>query len=114
MKATFVELPAFDRLRSTYLDDDDFSALQQVLMKQPDAGVQIPGTGGLRKLRFRDRRRHKGTRGGVRLIYYWWDKGSEFWLFTLYDKDEASDLTPEQRAALKIWVKAELTAKRLK
>ncbi len=114
MKATFVELPAFDRLRATYLDDDDFAALQELLMKRPDAGIQIPGTGGLRKLRFRDRRRQKGTRGGIRLIYYWWNEGSEFWLFTLYDKDETSDLTPEQRAVLKTWVKAELTAKRPK
>lgn len=112
MNATFVELPAFDRLPATYLDDDDFAALQQLLMKHPDAGSQIPGTGGLRKLRFRDRRRQKGTRGGIRLIYYWWDDGSEFWLFMLYDKDEMSDLTAEQRAVLKARVKAELTARR--
>lgn len=114
MKATFVELPPFERIRATYLDDDDFAALQQLMMKQPDAGIQIPGTGGLRKLRFRDRRRHKGTRGGIRWIYYWWDEGSEFWLFALYDKDETSDLTPEQRAVPKTRVKAELTAKRRK
>ena len=114
MKAVFIELPAFERLRAAYLDDDGFAALQELLMKRPDAGAQIRGTGGLRKLRFRDRRRHKGTRGGIRLIYYWWDEGAEFWLFTLYDKNEASDLTAEQRTVLKTWVKAELAAKRPK
>ena len=42
MKAVFIELPAFERLRATYLDDDGFAALQELLMKRPDAGVQIP------------------------------------------------------------------------
>ncbi len=112
MKATFVELPAFERWRATYLDDDDFAALQQALMRMPDAGAQIPGTGGLRKLRVGDTRRRKGKRGGLRVIYFWWAPGSQFWLFTLYDKDEMADLTEQQRAALKAAVKAELAARR--
>lgn len=60
----------------------------------PRAGVAgyLTGTGGLRKLRFADERRGKGKRGGLRVIYYWWDAGSQFWLFTIYDKDETSDL----------------------
>ena len=37
--------------------------------------------------------------------------GPEFWLFTLYDKDEAADLTSKERAALKERVKAELRAR---
>ena len=40
-------------------------------------------------------------RGGIRVIYYWWKTESEFYLFTLYDKDQASDLTKEQRQTLK-------------
>ena len=42
------------------------------------------------------------------MIYYYWTGGPEFWLFTLYGKDEMSDLTPRQRAALKELVKGEL------
>ena len=71
MKATFVELPAFERYRSNYLDDDAFLALQNLLMKHPEAGDAIQGAGGLRKLRFADARRGKGKRGGLRVIYYW-------------------------------------------
>jgi putative transcriptional regulator len=56
------------------------------LILYPEAGDSIPGAGGLRKLRFADRRRGKGRRGGLRVIYYWWDSGSQFWLFTIYDK----------------------------
>lgn len=68
----------------------------------------IEGTGGLRKLRHADARRGKGKRGGLRVIYYWWLGGSQFWLFTVYDKDEADDLTPDQRKVLRQLLKTEL------
>lgn len=112
MKAVFVELPAFARYRAGYLDDEAFSRLQDELMKNPAAGEVIEGTGGLRKLRFADRRRGKGKRGGLRVIYYWWNAGLQFWLYTLYDKDEATDLTTKQRRDLKSALKAELEARR--
>ena len=108
MKAVFIELPAFERHREEYLDDGSFRRLQLALMGNPEAGDQIVGTGGLRKLRFGDSRRGKGKRGGLRVIYYFWTGGPEFWLFTLYDKDEMDDLTPKQREALKERVKGEL------
>ena len=81
-------------------------------MGNPEAGDQIVGTGGLRKLRFGDSRRGKGKRGGLRVIYYFWTGGPEFWLFTLYDKDEMDDMTPKQREALKERVKGELKMRR--
>src|SRR3990170_3887443 len=112
MKAVFVELPAFERHRAGYLDDDAFRGLQNLLMKYPEAGDLIPDAGGLRKLRFADARRGKGKRSGLRIIYYWWRAGLQFWLFTLFDKDEMTDLTPQQRKALKGLIKAELEARR--
>lgn len=108
MKAVFVELPAFERHRQDYLDDDGFRRLQDALLANPEAGDSIEGTGGLRKVRFGDARRSKGKRGGLRVIYYFWIAGPEFWLFTLYDKGEMADLTPDQRAALRGLVKREL------
>lgn len=112
MKAVFVELPAFARYRAGYLDDEAFRGLQNELMKNPEAGEVIEGTGGLRKLRFADRRRGKGKRGGLRVIYYWWMVGMQFWLYTLYDKDEMADLTAKQRRDLKAMLKAELEARK--
>ena len=114
MKAVFVELPAFARHRGEYLDDEDFRRLQATLLANPEAGEVIPGTGGLRKMRFGDPRRRKGTRGGLRVVYYWWSGGQQFWLFTLFDKDEMKDLTPRQRAMLRETIKAELEARRTK
>jgi hypothetical protein len=112
VKAVFVELPAFERNRADYLDDDAFRSLENLLLKYPEAGDLIPDTGGLRKLRFADARRSKGKRSGLRVIYYWWEAGLEFWLFTLYDKDELADLTARQRKLLKTMIKAELEARR--
>ena len=81
-------------------------------MSNPEAGDVIEGTGGLRKMRFADRRRSKGKRGGLRVIYYWWSAGMQFWLYTLYNKDEMADLTARQRKALKDMLKAELQSRR--
>lgn len=111
MKAIFVELPAFSRHRSSYLDDTAFALLQLQMMKAPNSGDLIRESGGLRKLRVADPRRGKGKRGGLRLIYFWWEPGAQFWLFTIYDKDEADDLTAEQRKALRAMIKAELQAR---
>jgi hypothetical protein len=94
------------------LDDTALRALQLELMRNPTAGDVIEGTGGLRKMRFADARRGKGKRGGLRVIYYWWDQGVQFWLFSLYDKDEMADLTAKQRSALRAMVKAELDSRR--
>jgi len=108
MKALFVELPAFARFRADYLDDDGLRGLQALLLKSPEAGDVIEGAGGLRKLRYGDARRGKGKRGGLRVIYYWWPVGRQFWLFTLYDKDEAEDLSAKERKMLRDMLKAEL------
>ena len=59
-------------------------------------------------LRQADPRRGKGERGGLRVIYYWWSGGDQFWLFAVYDKDQADDLTPTQRKVLKQLLKNEL------
>lgn len=62
MRAVFVELPAFERHRADYLDDDAFRDLQNLMMIDPEAGDLIPGTGGLRKLRFGRAARQGQTR----------------------------------------------------
>ena len=66
----FVEAPAFSRYREDYLDDEAFGELQQNLARNPEEGDLVPGAGGIRKLRWKDPRRKKGKRGGLRIIYY--------------------------------------------
>ena len=112
MKALFVELPAFAKYRSEYLSEEAFRGLQNFLMATPEAGDVIEGTGGLRKLRYADATRGKGKRGGLRVIYYWWVSGAQFWLFILYNKDEMVDLSPKERKLLKDLIKKELEVRR--
>ena len=86
--------------------------LQNSLMENPEAGDLIQGTGGLRKVRYADPRRGKGKRSGLRVIYFWWLAGNQFWLYTLYDKGTVDDLTAKERATLKEMLKLELNARR--
>lgn len=114
MNALFIELPPFQRVMTHYWADETFREFQQYLLKQPHAGEVIQGTGGLRKVRFQDPSRSKGKRGGVRVIYYWWDGGKQFWLFTIYGKDVQDDLTPDQRKVLKQLLEVEIDARKRK
>jgi mRNA-degrading endonuclease RelE of RelBE toxin-antitoxin system len=94
-----------------YLDDDAYKELQQALMQNPEAGAVMPGTGGFRKLRWSDSRRSKGKRGGLRVIYYWLGNQGQIWMFAIYDKDEATDLSPDEKRLLKAAIEAELSAR---
>jgi len=108
----FVEAPAFSRYREDYLDDEEFSELQRALAANPEQGDLIPGAGGIRKLRWADSRRGKGKRGGLRIIYYCFLSDEEIWLLTLYGKDEASDLSKDEKAQLKRALEAERAARK--
>jgi hypothetical protein len=57
----------------------------------------IPGTGGLRKIRFAPPSWHTGKRGASRVIYAYIAAGQAVYLFTLYGKNEQSDLTPDEK-----------------
>ena len=60
-----------------------------------------------------DDRRWKGKRGGLRVIYYFLTHDHQVWLFTLFGKCEADDLTPEQKRQLRAAIDAELQARRM-
>ncbi len=64
-----VETSIFTRRVLELLTDEDYRKLQIALVNRPHAGAVIPGSGGLRKLRWALLGR--GKRGGVRIIYYW-------------------------------------------
>ena len=85
-----IESSIFTRLVHRYLDDLEYASLQWHLVQRPDAGAVIPGSGGLRKIRWPGR--GKGKRGGLRVIYYWRNRAGEIWLLTIYAKSEATDI----------------------
>ena len=110
----FVEAPPFTRHLPEYLNEDGYRELQARLAANPELGDLMPGTGGFRKMRWADARRGKGRRGGLRIIYYHFASDRQIWLMTLYGKNEASDLTSQQKKALKVSIEKELAARAAK
>ncbi len=87
---TFIETPLFTRLVTEYLSEGEYGELQVALMGNPEAGAIIPGSGGVRKLRWALRGR--GKRGGLRVIYYLRSTQGLVWMLTLYPKNVAENI----------------------
>ncbi len=81
----FIETPFFTKALEHYLDDDEYARLQRHLNGRPEAGAVVPGSGGVRKLRWAVAGR--GKRGGLRVIYYLRNAHGEIWMLTLYGKN---------------------------
>ena len=64
----------------------------------PKAGDVIPGTGGVRKLRWA--RGARGKSGGVRVIYYYHSEKLPLYLLTVFAKGERVVLTQGERNEL--------------
>jgi hypothetical protein len=88
---TIVETDSFRRLVSDYWDDRELQEFIGWLAVNPDFGSVVPGTGGVRKVRWTHA--GSGKRGGVRVIYYTKIEFGEIWLLTLYAKS-AKDTIP--------------------
>jgi hypothetical protein len=99
------ETKSFTARIGDLLDDDDYRALQLELVQRPTAGSVIPGSGGLRKLRWAVAGR--GKRGGARVIYFWHPESARILMLFAYAKNEREDLTIAQRQALRKVVESE-------
>lgn len=95
------ETKAFLRACRKLLNTAERTALKNHLLEQPRTGDVIPGTGGIRKLRWA--RPGMGKRGGLRVIYYLLDERGVVVLLTAYAKSEQEDLS---RKELKEWADA--------
>lgn len=104
-----VETSVFTRRIAECMSDDEYREMQRFLICNPSAGVVIPGSGGLRKLRWSGSER--GKRGGTRIIYYWWVPETLFMLFS-YEKSSTQDLTSDQVRQLKAVVEEWLHEKK--
>jgi len=76
------------------MEDADYSALQVHLAGHPDAGKVIPGSGGIRKIRWAGSGR--GKRGGLRVIYYWWVAADRISMLLVYPKNEQDNLSVDE------------------
>jgi mRNA-degrading endonuclease RelE of RelBE toxin-antitoxin system len=88
---SFIETRLFTKLVVDYLSDEEYAALQLALMRDPEAGPVIPGSGGVRKLRWAAAGR--GKRGGYRVIYYVRRANGVIWMLTMYPKNAAENIS---------------------
>lgn len=87
---SFIETKLFSRLVAEILTDEEYSSLQKALIKDPEAGDLIPGSGGIRKLRWGVAGR--GKRGGIRVVYYARVRRGQIWMLTLYAKNVVDNI----------------------
>ena len=100
MKRKFVMMPIFDKQwREMGLDDKDLQRLQAELLKNPQTGNVIRGTGKLRKMRFAFQNR--GKSGSSRVLYVDFVVAETIYFIFAYPKNEKDNLTDEERNNIK-------------
>jgi len=101
-----IETPIFSKRVREILDDEEYRALQNALVLNPESGKIMQGSGGIRKLRWSGSGR--GKRGGSRVIYYWFKEQDNVLMLLIYTKKEKDDLTKAQLRVLQSIVESEL------
>ncbi len=96
---TIVEVPPFGRMASSCLSEAELDEFKYFIALNPQAGVRIRGTGGLRKVRWA--RADKGKSGGVRVIYYYHDDRVPLFFLAIYRKAAKESLSAAEKSKLR-------------
>ena len=97
----FVHFPAFTReWERLGLDDAALRALELAILRAPGRPPVIPGTGGLRKLRFTAPGSGRGKSGAYRVCYVYFPEFGTVALVVVFGKNEKDNLTKADRQAI--------------
>lgn len=88
---TVVETPLFQKQWPLYWSEEERAEFAVYLAAEPEAGVVVQDSGGVRKVRWK--RQGTGKSGGVRVIYFVRNSEEEVVLLTLYSKAKTDNLT---------------------
>jgi hypothetical protein len=95
---TVAETHVFRRQAEKIWDEAELAVLVDHLALNPEVGDVIPGTGGVRKLRWR--KAGVGKRGGIRVIYFYYRPDCPLYLLLAYAKAQATDLGADEKKAV--------------
>lgn len=93
-----VETPPYLADAERLFTDEERADIVDRVAADPRCGVVIPGSGGIRKLRFGFGGR--GKRGGERIIYLFGGDDVQVFLLAAFAKNEKADLTAAERTTL--------------
>ena len=99
---TIAETAVFMRQAADIWNDDERSEFVDFIARNPEAGDLIPGSGGIRKIRWR--RQGAGKRGGVRVIYFYYGIDMPLYLLMIYAKARRDDLSRDARRTVQALV----------
>jgi len=104
MTKEFISAQIFDKHWAAFgLNDEDLRQLQNFLMKKPNAGDIIQGTGGLTKLRWN--LPDTGKSSGVRILYIDFIRQEKIMLVNCYSKSGKDNITDKEKAMYKEFIK---------
>lgn len=92
------ETQAFARAAAKIWNEAELADLVDFVAHNPEAGDVIPGTGGVRKLRWA--RTGSGKRGGARVVYFHYRPDCPLYLLLAYAKAHAADLSADEKKAV--------------
>jgi hypothetical protein len=95
----FIELDEFQQdWKELGLDvESDLWELQNEVMRDPQAAPVVPGTGGLRKMRFSPSRWKVGKSGAIRVCYVYFKPHRTVLLIMAYGKNRKDNLTAVEK-----------------
>ena len=99
MWLTLIESSSFVKDSEPLWSQETRNQFLLFLSQNPNAGMVIPGSGGLRKLRWS--LRDSGKRSGVRVIYFNRLDRGEIWLLAIYAKGDRETITSDQLRGLR-------------
>lgn len=92
---TVAETQLFLRQPGEVWSEEERFEFVDFIASNPEAGDVIPDTGGVRKVRWS--RQGRGRRGGVRVIYFYYNPEAPLYLLMVYAKAAREDMTPGEK-----------------
>ena len=105
MNLTFAQIAPFvAEWRRLKLTDEDLQALESLVSRNPAAGVLMPGTGGLRKIRFAPPSWRRGKSGSTRVCYVLFAEIAHCYLISIFAKNDKANLSAADKKRLRQWI----------